>query len=68
MGINKYLTLYRCIRNNFKYQYQIACNGYQNIIRGDRKDTISQSYSEISGIEIKNDATSKIIVMSIYCN
>jgi hypothetical protein len=67
MGHNMYLTLYRCIRDHFKYQYLIATIAYQNSVWGDRKE-ISMKPTKIKGIEIKDDATSEIINMLICCN
>jgi hypothetical protein len=67
MGVNMYLTLYRCIRDHFKYQYLIATIGYQDSIHGDRKENSGRSNS-IKGIEIENDATSDIMGMLICCN
>lgn len=67
MGINMYMTLYRCIRDKFKYQYQIANIGYQNSRYSDSRE-LFPGIMRSGGIDIKDDATSDIIEMLICCN
>jgi len=67
MGINMYLTVYRCIRDKFRYQFPIASIGYQYAGWSDRREIVSCSSSG-AGCLMEADAVRDLVQMLICCN